>query len=64
MAIHNMRYLEKTIVELLLQVRDAEEKTQYPPELYEPRRDAYRAQVETMTTKKSRPALQGGDGGQ
>jgi hypothetical protein len=43
---HNTRRLEQDIVRTLLE-KLAEAKTEYPPELYEPRRDAYIADIET-----------------
>jgi hypothetical protein len=44
---HNTRRLEQDIVRTLLE-KLAAAKTEYPPELYEPRRDAYLAQVKTQ----------------
>jgi hypothetical protein len=46
-APHNTRRFEQDIVRTLLE-KLAAAKAEYPPELYEPRRNAYLAQVETQ----------------
>ena len=61
MTIQSTRHLERQIVNLLLEIKDREEKNQYPQDLYQPRRDAYRAQVETETMKT--PAQSGNHAG-
>jgi hypothetical protein len=59
----NSYRIEKQIVEAL---REIDPPAEYPLELYEPRRASYLQQITTLADalKKSRPALQSGDGGQ
>jgi len=52
--------LQGEIITILLKMKAV--PAEYPRELYEPRRDAYLAQVETI--KESRPGRQTGDGRQ
>jgi hypothetical protein len=48
---HNSKPLERQIVKLLLDLKEIADREEYPPELYIPRRDAYRAQVDTVKEK-------------
>jgi hypothetical protein len=51
--------IDKTIVDALIKLKEATD-AEYPPELYIPTRDAYRAQITTIKTKPGQAATRPG----